>query len=73
MTALALLLSNISCLEIQGMKICSVLEDGTCSTISKNAKVVANAYTAVLADEGGIGGNLLAGPVRLAVTLDYCD
>ncbi|KAF7718642.1 Uncharacterized protein PECH_008838 [Penicillium ucsense] len=60
-------------LEVQGMKICSVLSDGTCSTISKNAQRVTNAYTAALADEGGIGGNLVAGPVRLAAALDYCD
>jgi hypothetical protein len=59
-------------LTVQGMKICSALSDGTCSSITKGAGTVDNAYTSALADKGGIGGNLVAGPVRLAVTLDYC-
>lgn len=53
------------------MKICSVLSDGTCSSITEDAETVDNAYTAALADEGGLGGNLVAGAVRLAVALDY--
>lgn len=58
-------------LTVQGMKICSVLSDGTCSSITEDAETVDNAYTAALADEGGLGGNLVAGAVRLAVALDY--
>jgi hypothetical protein len=58
-------------LTVQGMKICSALSDGTCSSITTGAGTVDNAYTAALASEGGIGGNLVAGAVRLAVTLDY--
>ena len=58
-------------LTVQGMKICSALDDGTCSYITTGASTVYNAYTSDLADEGGIGGNLSAGAVRLAVTIDY--
>lgn len=58
-------------LTVQGMKMCSVLEDGTCSAISPGAGVVHNAYTRLEAAVDGIGGNLPAGAVRLAVTLDY--
>lgn len=57
-------------LEVQGMKVCDV-DKRICSTISKNAAFVHNAYTSGLADVGGIGGNLWPGQVRLAVTLDY--
>ncbi|KAJ5195412.1 Allergen [Penicillium cinerascens] len=60
-------------LAVQGMKICSMLDEDTCSYITSDASEVSNAYTSVKADIGGIGGNLVAGPVRLAVTLDYCE
>lgn len=59
-------------MSVQGMKICDVYNtDGTCSTITTGASTVTNAYTAALSAEGGIGGNLSAGPVRLQVTIDY--
>jgi hypothetical protein len=58
-------------LTVQGMKICSKLNSETCSSITSGASLVSNAYTSVKATVGGIGGNLSAGPVRLAVTLDY--
>lgn len=58
-------------LEVQGMKICSVLVDGTCSVISAGLGSVQNAYTEVLAKVDGLGGNLPVGPVRLAVEVDY--
>lgn len=58
-------------LTVQGMKICSVHEDNTCSSITSGLGTVSNAYTSALATEDGIGGNLVAGAVRLAVTLDY--
>lgn len=60
-------------LTVQGMKICSMLDSDTCSSITPGADVVSNAYTSIKADVGGIGGNLVAGPVRLAVTLDYSE
>ncbi|KAJ5261420.1 hypothetical protein N7478_012015 [Penicillium angulare] len=55
---------------VQGMKICDAL-GSTCSSITTNAGTVSNAYTSAETDIGGIGGNLAAGPVRLAVTIDY--
>ncbi|KAJ6113967.1 hypothetical protein N7523_007284 [Penicillium sp. IBT 18751x] len=58
-------------MSVQGMKICSKITSTTCSSITTGAGTVSNAYTASEADIGGIGGNLSAGPVRLAVTLDY--
>lgn len=58
-------------MPVQGMKICSVYNDSTCSSISPNAAVVNNAYTSAETDIGGIGGNLGSGPVRLAVTIGY--
>jgi hypothetical protein len=58
-------------MSVQGMKICSKIRSTTCSSITTGAGTVSNAYTSDLADEGGIGGNLSAGPIRLAVTLDY--
>lgn len=60
-------------LTVQGMKICSVLNSDTCSAITSGTGLIHNAYTSLKADIGGIGGNLPAGPVRLAVTLDYSD
>jgi hypothetical protein len=59
-------------LSVQGMKICDAYNsDGTCSSITTGAGTVSNAYTSAETDIGGIGGNLSAGPVRLAVTIDY--
>jgi hypothetical protein len=58
-------------LTVQGMKICSVYNDSTCSTITSGLASVVNAYTSALASADGIGGNLNSGAVRLAVTLDY--
>jgi len=58
-------------MPVQGMKICSALHEDICSSITSGASIVNNAYTSVRAALGGIGGNLVAGPVRLAVTLDY--
>jgi len=57
-------------LSVSGMKICDAISS-TCSSITQDAGVVDNAYTAAQTDVGGIGGNLASGPVRLAVTLDY--
>ncbi|KAJ5551635.1 hypothetical protein N7535_000420 [Penicillium sp. DV-2018c] len=68
---------DVSCISAQnagmpisGMKICDAL-GGTCSSITKDAAQVDNAYTSAETDVGGIGGNLGSGPARLAVTLDY--
>jgi Predicted solute binding protein len=58
-------------MSVQGMKICSKVRSTTCSSITTGTGTVSNAYTSDLANEGGIGGNLSAGPIRLAVTLDY--
>lgn len=58
-------------LPVQGMKICSVYKYDVCSSITTNAASVHNAYTSAETAIGGIGGNLGAGPVRLAVTIDY--
>lgn len=59
-------------MSVQGMKICDEYNsDGTCSYITTGADTVSNAYTAALSAEGGIGGNLSAGPVRLSVVIDY--
>ncbi|KAJ5633063.1 hypothetical protein N7490_009402 [Penicillium lividum] len=57
-------------LTVQGMQICDAL-GSTCSSITTDAGTVDNAYTSAETDVGGIGGNLSAGPVRLAVTIDY--
>lgn len=57
-------------LAVQGMKICDAL-GSACSSVTPNAKIVNNAYTATLASVGGLGGNLRPGPVRLNVTIDY--
>ncbi|KAI9733605.1 MAG: hypothetical protein M1834_003207 [Cirrosporium novae-zelandiae] len=55
---------------VQGMKICT--SDGdTCSSIDGTSGTVSNAYTAALADEGGIGGNLAAGSVTLYAVIDW--
>ncbi|KAJ6116145.1 hypothetical protein N7523_005587 [Penicillium sp. IBT 18751x] len=58
-------------LEVQGMKICSLLNDQVCSYITPGGTIVHNAYTNSEANLGGIGGNMPAGPVRLVVTIDY--
>ncbi|KAJ5580070.1 uncharacterized protein N7459_006055 [Penicillium hispanicum] len=60
-------------LEVQGMRMCSKYNSEVCSSITSGAGSVNNAYTAALAKEDGIGGNLVAGPVRIAVTLDYSE
>ncbi|THC94994.1 hypothetical protein EYZ11_005547 [Aspergillus tanneri] len=58
-------------LPVQGMKICDAAS-GTCSSITKDAATVDNAYTSAETDIGGIGGNIAGGgQVKLAVTLDY--
>ncbi|KAJ5774867.1 hypothetical protein N7457_009763 [Penicillium paradoxum] len=55
---------------VSGMKICDAL--GTvCSSMTKDAARVDNAYTSAETDIGGIGANLGSGPVRMAVTIDY--
>jgi hypothetical protein len=58
-------------LEVQGMQICSALNKSLCSYITNGASVVHNAYTVSTAALGGIGGNLLPGPVRLAVDIGF--
>lgn len=58
-------------LPVQGMQICSKYNSNVCSSITSNAASVNNAYTSATAKQGGIGGNLSSGPVRLAVTIDY--
>lgn len=58
-------------LEIQGMQICSVLNDPICSSVTWNADNVDNAYTSAYVEADGIGGNLYPGPVRLAVDIGY--
>ncbi|KAJ5982087.1 hypothetical protein N7451_012187 [Penicillium sp. IBT 35674x] len=59
-------------MPVQGMRICDVYNThGTCSSITTGAGTVTNAYTAALSTEGGIGGSLSAGPVRLSVVIDY--
>ncbi|GKZ33812.1 hypothetical protein AbraIFM66950_003894 [Aspergillus brasiliensis] len=57
-------------MTVQGMQICDAL-GSTCSSITADAAAVDNAYTSAETDEGGIGGNLSSGPVRLAVVIDY--
>lgn len=56
--------------EVQGMKICTH-DNQKCSTITRNAASVINAYDKALAAANGIGGNLVAGPVRLSAHLDF--
>ncbi|KAJ5899033.1 allergen Asp F4-like [Penicillium taxi] len=58
-------------LTVQGMKICSQYNVDTCSTITADLVSVINAYTKALASADGIGGNLVSGPVRLAVHIDF--
>ncbi|KAJ5318723.1 hypothetical protein N7476_005143 [Penicillium atrosanguineum] len=58
-------------LEVQGMKICSLLSTKICSYITEGATVIHNAYTSAETDIGGIGGNLYPGPVRLVVNIGY--
>lgn len=60
-------------LEVQGMKICSVLHDGICSTVSWNADLVHNAYTLADVDTGGLGGNVPPGPLRLLANIGFRD
>ncbi|KAL1957845.1 hypothetical protein VTO42DRAFT_5410 [Malbranchea cinnamomea] len=64
--------AQLSKKDVQGMQICDVLNGGgACSSISSGGMLVNNAYTAGEINIGGIGGNLPAGPVRLAVVIDY--
>ena len=58
-------------LEVQGMKICSIVPSTTCSYMTWGANIVHNAYTSSEARAGGIGGNLVPGPVRLVVNIGY--
>ncbi|PWY96751.1 hypothetical protein BO94DRAFT_592765 [Aspergillus sclerotioniger CBS 115572] len=55
---------------VQGLQMCDVL-GGTCSSITADAGSVDNAYTEAEEDEGGIGGNISAGAVRIKSVLDY--
>lgn len=58
--------------EVQGMKICT--HDGQkCSSITRNAADVINAYIKSLAGANGIGGNSASGPIRLSAQLDFSD
>lgn len=57
-------------LTIQGMKLCDAIRS-KCSLITRDGAVVSNAYVSSNSAVGGIGGNLLPGGVRLAVTIDY--
>ncbi|KAJ5823842.1 hypothetical protein N7447_006182 [Penicillium robsamsonii] len=55
---------------VQGMSICQA--DGKkCSIITAGAKKVTAAYTKSVKHIDGIGGEAVAGPVRLKVILDY--
>ncbi|KAL2809347.1 hypothetical protein BJX63DRAFT_364148 [Aspergillus granulosus] len=56
--------------EVQGMKICTHSGDG-CSYITNLAAQVDNAYTKAEEGVDGIGGNTVAGAVRLVVDIDY--
>lgn len=58
-------------LEVQGMKICSIVPSNLCSYMTWGADIVHNAYTSSEAQQGGIGGNLVPGPVRLVVNIGY--
>lgn len=59
-------------LDVQGMEICDTVT-GVCSSVSKNAARIKNAYTFVTRYEKGIGGNLAPGPVRLNIHVGYVD
>lgn len=56
--------------EVQGMKICTH-DNQKCSSVTRNAANVINAYIQSLAKANGIGGNSVAGPVRLSTHLDF--
>ncbi|KAL2857097.1 hypothetical protein BJY01DRAFT_158287 [Aspergillus pseudoustus] len=56
--------------EVQGMKICTHEGDG-CSYITNLASSVHNAYTKAEEGVDGIGGNSVAGALRLVVDIDY--
>lgn len=56
--------------EVQGMKICTH-DNQKCSTVTRNASNVINAYIKSLAKANGIGGNSVAGPIRLSAHLDF--
>lgn len=63
--------AQLAGLPVQGMQICSVYNSNVYSSITPNAGSVNNAYTSAQTAVGGIGGNLPAGPVRLATTIGY--
>ncbi|KAL4796562.1 hypothetical protein BDV19DRAFT_378069 [Aspergillus venezuelensis] len=56
--------------EVQGMKICSSAGE-KCSWISNLATAMDNAYSNAEEGVDGIGGNQIAGAVRLVVDIDY--
>ncbi|KAL4783148.1 hypothetical protein BJX76DRAFT_330737 [Aspergillus varians] len=57
-------------MEVQGMKICNH-EGEKCSWITNLATSMHNAYSKAEEGVDGIGGNEVAGPVRLVVNVDY--
>ncbi|KAJ5240378.1 uncharacterized protein N7469_001969 [Penicillium citrinum] len=58
--------------QVHGMSICDSAT-GTCSSISSNGRNAKNAYTFDVRTVDGIGVILPAGPVYLAVMLEYED
>ncbi|KAL4937525.1 hypothetical protein BDV06DRAFT_202729 [Aspergillus oleicola] len=56
--------------DVQGMKICNSAGQ-KCSWISNLATAMHNAYSKAEEGVDGIGGNEVAGPVRLVVDIDY--
>ncbi|KAJ5900299.1 Allergen [Penicillium subrubescens] len=57
-------------LEVQGMRICDVRTD-TCSSVDARNTAVHNAYTITTAGNAKMGGTILPGPARLAVSIGY--
>lgn len=55
---------------VQGMRMCLSNMD-KCSTITRGAKLVQNAYDSSKQGVDGLGSTVGAGPVRLAVELDF--
>lgn len=56
--------------EARGMRICDIHSD-ICSWIDASSGAVYNAYTTTVANNARMGGIVLPGPVRLAVTIGY--
>jgi hypothetical protein len=56
--------------EVQGMRICDVYTD-TCSSVDERNAAVHNAYTTTMPGNAKIGGTILPGPARLAVSIGY--